>query len=183
MERDEQKNSSSKLQELAGSGYEIQEGQPDIKGWDVQDATGRGFGEVIELLFHPPSQKVRYLVLDLAKNEFGLNPNKVIVPIGLANLKVNENRVLLREVSAAQLERLPEYERGQVNTSMETAVRNIFNEDVSTDYVTEKDHHDPTFYEHRHYDEEEFYGKWKTNLDSGGIKHENSSDGTPNSPR
>jgi hypothetical protein len=183
MKRDPFNNNSSKLQELAGSGYEIQDGQPDIKGWKVQDASSRGFGEVIELLFHPPSQKVRYLVLDLAKNEFDLNPNRVIIPIGLANLKVNEKRVLLREVNAAHLEKLPEYERGHVDTSMETAVRNIFNAEAGTDYITDKDHHDPSFYEHRHYDEEEFYGKWKTNLESGGIKHENSSDGTPNSPR
>jgi hypothetical protein len=172
-----QDGKSRQLQELAGSGYEVQDGQPDVKGWKVQDATSRNFGEVVELLFHEPSKKVRYLVLDLTNNDFHFESRKVIVPIGLANIKVLEKRILLREVSAGQLLSSPDYERGHVDTAMETAVRRLYSgNDEPT--LGDREHHDPNFYDNKNYDEEEFYGKWKSQLSSGNIKDENSSEGS-----
>lgn len=53
---------NSHLQELGGSNYEIAEGQPDIRGWDVKDQSGNKIGKVKELLFDEPSRKVRYIV-------------------------------------------------------------------------------------------------------------------------
>ncbi len=40
-------NRQTRLQKLSGSDFEITDGQPDIRGWDVKDASGKQFGEVV----------------------------------------------------------------------------------------------------------------------------------------
>ena len=58
-----------RLQELGESDFEIVDGQPDIRGWEVKDAQGRDIGEVEELIFDARTRKVRYMVVDLEDNE------------------------------------------------------------------------------------------------------------------
>ena len=78
---------NSHLSELGGSDYEIRDGEPDIKGWDVKNEHGQKLGEVDELLFDPQSRKVRYIILDLADNELGVDVDrKVLIPIGIAKI-------------------------------------------------------------------------------------------------
>src|SRR5438067_805119 len=88
MEHNENINEGNRLQELGGSNYEIIDGEPNIKGWDVKNARGEKIGEVDELLFDPQSRSVRYLVVDLDDNELDLESDdrKVLIPIGLAEL-------------------------------------------------------------------------------------------------
>jgi uncharacterized protein (TIGR02271 family) len=75
------------LVELGDSKYEIVDGEPDITGWDVRDGLGQKIGEVDDLLFDPQSGSVRYIIVDLEDNEFGLDGDKkVLVPIGIAEL-------------------------------------------------------------------------------------------------
>ncbi|RZM08946.1 MAG: PRC-barrel domain containing protein, partial [Pedobacter sp.] len=79
-------NKHNHLVELGGSDYEIVDGEPNIKGWNVKNELGELIGEVDELLFDPQSRQVRYLVVDLDRN-FGLDiDKKILVPIGLAEL-------------------------------------------------------------------------------------------------
>lgn len=80
-------NKYDHLVELGGSGYEIVEGEPNIKGWTVKSEGGKKIGTVDELLFEPVTRKVRYLVVDLDDNKMGVNEDKkVLVPIGIASL-------------------------------------------------------------------------------------------------
>ncbi|MES2808802.1 MAG: PRC-barrel domain-containing protein [Bacteroidota bacterium] len=75
------------LDELTGSDYEIVEGQPDIRGWDVKTEQGRKIGEIEELLFDPEARKVRYLVVDLQGRESDIrNGSTALIPIGVATL-------------------------------------------------------------------------------------------------
>src|SRR5215207_8837942 len=99
-------DNDKRLQELGGSNYEIADGQPDIRGWDVKDTTGKKIGEVDELIFDVQSQKVRYIVLDLEGNVLDLEPRNVLVPIGLAQIDEKDEDVILPNVSAAQLQAL-----------------------------------------------------------------------------
>jgi uncharacterized protein (TIGR02271 family) len=82
----------NRLEELGGSNYEIVDGEPNIKGWEVKDEVGKKIGEVDELLFNPQSGSVRYLVVDLNDNELELEnaDRKVLIPIGLAQLHSEE---------------------------------------------------------------------------------------------
>ena len=66
------------------SDFEIVDGEPDIRGWDVWDTRGKKIGEVEDLIIDAQKKKARYIVLDLDDNEFDLDDRKVLIPIGMA---------------------------------------------------------------------------------------------------
>ena len=81
------------LEELGDSDYEIVDGEPNIKGWDVKNEQGKLIGDVDELLFDPQMRKVRYLIVDLDDNELNLDKDKkVLIPIGVADLYDTDSR-------------------------------------------------------------------------------------------
>src|SRR3954464_11944322 len=116
----------NRLQHLRGSNYEIVDGEPDIRGWDVKDAAGKEIGEVKDLIFDAQARKVRYMVVDLDKNYIGNESHNVLIPIGLAELHKADDDVLLPNVTAAQLNALPEYKGDGISSADETTVRNVF---------------------------------------------------------
>ena len=154
-------NRNTRLQELGGSDFEIADGQPDIRGWDVKDAQGRRIGEVDELIFDVQSRKVRYIVLDLDGNELDLEARDVLVPIGLAELHENDDEVILSGVTADQLTALPEYDDDNLGNDVETSIRNVFGgigtaaagASMSAGATTG----DTDFYNHEHFNDENLY--------------------------
>src|ERR1700759_2939539 len=143
-----QENVATSLEELHGSGYEIADGQPDITGWDIITRSGKKAGNVDDLLFDPDTNKVRYIIADLDKNDLGLaDDRKVLIPIGLAELftkskkahrarKIDPafsaydpaehgNLVFIPTLSAQQLDSLPLYEKGRLSRHTEIAIRKI----------------------------------------------------------
>lgn len=81
-----EENKYTHLVELGGSDYEIVDGEPDIRGWDVKNKVGLKIGEVDELLFDPQTRKVRYIVVDVKNSELDTEQKKILVPIGTAVL-------------------------------------------------------------------------------------------------
>jgi len=76
-----------RLQELDESDFEIVDGQPDIRGWDVKTGDGTTIGEVDELILDARERKVRYMLVDLDEDKLDLDENrKVLIPIGTAQL-------------------------------------------------------------------------------------------------
>lgn len=157
-----QENVNTRLQELSGSNYEIADGQPNIKGWDVKDESGKDFGDVDDLLFDETSRKVRYIVLDLDDNDFDLDDRKVLVPIGIATLHENDDDVILPGVTASQLASLPEYEKGSLLPDTEHKIRNVFagaggaalaGAGLASTGTHDYDH----FYNHDHFNEDNLY--------------------------
>lgn len=120
------KNNQYGLKKLSGSDYEIAEGQPDIRGWDVKDENGKQIGEVEELIFDETARKVRYMVVDLEDNEFDLDDREVLLPIGMAQLHKDDDDVLLSGVTAAQLKSLPDYDDDSLSGDFEDKVRGVF---------------------------------------------------------
>ena len=51
-----------RLQEMDRSDFEVVDGEPDIRGWDVKNANGQKIGEVEELIVDAQEKKVRYMV-------------------------------------------------------------------------------------------------------------------------
>jgi len=155
-------NSNYHLQELSGSDFEIADGQPNIKGWDVKDENGKKIGEVDELLFDPQARKVRYIVLDLEGNVFDLEDRNVLVPIGIAQLHEKDDEVILAGVTADQLKALPVYDKDQLGPHVEHGVREVFTgfgglglagaAIAGSGAVVNED-----FYEHHHFDQDKFY--------------------------
>ena len=46
-----------RLQELDRSDFDIVKGEPDIRGWDVRNTTGKKIGEVEELIIDAQQKK------------------------------------------------------------------------------------------------------------------------------
>jgi len=149
----------NRLQHLKGSDYEIADGQPDIRGWDVKDESGKTFGEVKDLIFDTQSLKVRYMVVDLDDNDFDLDDRKVLVPIGIGELHEKGDDVILPGVTAAQLATLPEY-KDTVSAEDEYAVRNAFagigTAGVGAATATTAGIGED-FYNHEHYNQDNLY--------------------------
>lgn len=87
-----EENKYNRLTELTGSDYEVVDGEPDIRGWDVQDTQGRKIGEVIELLFDPSSCRVHYIVIDVDYENFAAGLEKqILIPIRIAEFREESN--------------------------------------------------------------------------------------------
>ncbi len=158
-------DNTSRLTELGGSDFEIVDGEPNIKGWDVKDTSGKQIGEVDELIFDRETYKVLYLVVDLGDNDFDLEEDKkVLVPIGLAELHEKDDEVILSGVTAAQLSALPAYEKGNITPETESIIRTIFAGGavgaaaIATDQTNQQD-----FYQHENFNDTKFYGKRRQN--------------------
>ncbi|QRR00250.1 PRC-barrel domain-containing protein [Dyadobacter sandarakinus] len=159
MDLNENTGSSGYLEELGGSDFEIVDDQPDIRGWDVKDTSGRELGEVNELIFDKQSRKVRYLVIDLADNVVGINPRVVLLPIGLATLHESDDDVILAALTADRLNVLPEYEKGKITPHVEARIRDTFTglaAAVAAGAETYQSHPEG-FYEHEHFNDQQFY--------------------------
>lgn len=146
----------TRLQKLSGSDYEIIDGQPDIRGWDVRDAAGKQIGEVEELIFDYQSQKVRYLVVDLEDNDYDLDDREVLIPIGIAELHENDDDVILPTVTVDQLRALPEYDEDRFDTDHETNIRNVFGGLGATTTASDV-RRDDDFYKHDHFNDANLY--------------------------
>jgi hypothetical protein len=154
-------DNNRRLQTLRGSDFEMADGQPNIRGWDVLDETGQRIGEVEEIIFDVQSRKVRYIVLDLEGNLMDLDARNVLIPIGLVELHDEDDNLLLRNISADQLRRLPDYDADVLDDDTETKTRSVF--DTSYTGVTgvggttaasgEWD----SFYEHEYYNDRKLY--------------------------
>ena len=146
----------TRLQKLSGSDYEIVDGQPDIRGWDVRDAAGKQIGEVEELIFDYQSQKVRYLVVDLEDNDYDLDDREVLIPIGIAELHENDDDVILPTVTVDQLRALPDYDEDRFDTDHETNIRNVFGGLGATTTASDV-RRDDDFYKHDHFNDANLY--------------------------
>jgi photosynthetic reaction center H subunit len=160
----EERNDYRRLESLAGSDYEIADGNPEIQGWDIIDDLGNRVGEVRNLLFNPSSMKVRYVIADLDVDNSGIR--SILIPIGLAELHETDDEVYLPGVTAAQLSAVPNYSEDAIAEMYEEEVLNSFRSNTVLEapytYDMEK------FYSHPHFDDQKIYHK--RNLDRGRIR-------------
>jgi sporulation protein YlmC with PRC-barrel domain len=110
-----------RLQEMDRSDFEIVDGEPDIRGWDVKNTRGQKIGEVEDLIVDAQMKKVRYLVLDMDDNELDLDDRKVLIPIGLAELHSKDDDVII-PVENDQLRSLPNYDADKLDESVEQKI-------------------------------------------------------------
>jgi uncharacterized protein (TIGR02271 family) len=157
---------NDRLQELGGSGYEIVDGEPNIKGWAVRDASGQKIGKVDELIFDKQSQKVRYLVVDLKGKLFDMKDHDVLVPIGLSELDEKDDDVILPNITSEELRLLPVYEEGRIDSDTESRIRNVLSGIGSSEMrgitasaptTSATDAYNEEFYNHEHFNEENIY--------------------------
>ena len=126
-------DNNKRLQELSSSHYAIAGGQPDIRGWKVNDTMGNRIGEVEELVFDAEHHKVRYMVIDLEGNALDLDPSTILVPIGLALLQKDRKEVVISDITGEQLSSLPDYNRDQLTAETESRIINVLGRAATLD--------------------------------------------------
>ncbi|MDE3184056.1 MAG: PRC-barrel domain-containing protein [Bacteroidota bacterium] len=145
------------LKELHSSGFEMEKGEPDIRGWKVRNDQNQVIGKVDELLFDLESLRVRYLILDLEGKPLNLVSRDVIIPIGLAEVDKENKIILLPEVTVGHLASLPEYKKGNVTIDTERQVRHVFAPSQGVEY-NDPDFYDPKeFYNNKYFDNQRTY--------------------------
>lgn len=133
--------------------FEVAEGDPDIRGWDVHTADGRRIGEVDDLLVDRLAMKVRYLDVDLDDEvDRSAEDRHILVPIGYARLDEADDRVVVDSLTRADLEAMPLYDHAPVTREYETRLRDRF--DRGRELPTTAD----DFYASDIYDPDRFYG-------------------------
>lgn len=90
--------------------YQVVDGEPDPRGWNVKTADGTRVGRVDSLVADTAAMQVRYLDVELDRKALRLDEDRhVLVPIGDARLDDDEDDVRLLSTTPAQLLAMPPY--------------------------------------------------------------------------
>ena len=105
--------------------FEVADGDPDVRGWEVVGRDSRKIGSVSELIVDPQQMLVRYLdiVLDSGLHPENEKPRHVLLPIGFANLAQFNNQVFVEQLAGEQLIGCMPYDGGPVTREYEQALR------------------------------------------------------------
>lgn len=153
--------------------FEVADGDPDVRGWDVVSADGRKIGEVEQLLVDTAAMKVRYLDVDVDDDliETGNDERHVLIPIGYARLDEDDDRVVVDRLQSSQVATLPAYNHSPVTRDYETSLRQTFDTGftgaAAATAATTPDRENDEFYAHDLYDDDRFYGARRNNVQEG----------------
>lgn len=146
-----------RLQELDHSDFEIVDGEPDIRGWDVKNATGQKIGEVEDLIVDAAQKKVRYMVVDLGHNDLNLDDRKILLPIGLAELDTKEDDVLIPRIQTEQLRSLPVYDKDHLDAEVEGRICSTLGRTGEKMQIASNAEPNPEFYRHDYFNDDNLY--------------------------
>lgn len=102
--------------------FEVAEGDPDVRGWQVIASDGVRVGEVDELLIDLDALRVRYLDVLLDGGEDGREESHVLIPVGHARLHERDDRILVDGVGSDALRALPRYAQEPLTHAFEKQV-------------------------------------------------------------
>lgn len=146
--------------------FEVAEGDPDVRGWEVLAADGRKIGEVDELLVDSAAMKVRYLDVDVDDALLGEPGDRhVLIPIGYARLERDRDCVRVDALESSDVAAVPAYDQGPLTREYESSVRASFRAGASTSpadtsgTMGEAAAEEDPFYANDAFDERRFYGR------------------------
>lgn len=141
------------LKELNHSDYKIADNQPHIDDWKIVDRSDRKVGKVHDMLFDKDRMKVRYIITNLKNGEIMDEDRKVLIPIGQAQLKTSDKKVIIPNITREHLTKLPKYDNADNLTQEdETLILDTFTGTRNTaTYNRDK------FYENDNFNEDKFY--------------------------
>jgi photosynthetic reaction center H subunit len=133
--------------------FKVAEADADVRGWRVTSADGIKVGKVAELIVDREAMKVRYLDVHLNKDIFDRDVDRhLLLPIGIARVSRDTERVMLDQTVVSDLLRVPPYAPGPITRDYERSVRDSLVKDPTQA-------HDEGFYEHDHFDSDRFYNR------------------------
>jgi hypothetical protein len=163
---------NNRLVALHESGFEIVDGETDIRNWSVVASENQLVGRVSELIFDEVTRRVIYLVLDINGKPLNLISRSVIVPMGLAEIDRKENLVMIPALTVGHLASLPSYERGKISMDTENAIRSVFVRTHGVVYVGQELGYRPNVPEQEYIDEEQPYRTGRVVTDNTSFKEE-----------
>ena len=97
--------------------YEVADGYPEIRGWDVRDSADRSIGRVYDLLVDVGALRVRYLDVELASKFAATEADRrVLIPVESVDLDGTGDQVVLPGIEASQVRELVPHARRGVAT-------------------------------------------------------------------
>jgi sporulation protein YlmC with PRC-barrel domain len=115
----------TRLSELKG--FQVADGDNDIRGWEVRTPDDRKIGKVEELIVDPTERRVRYMEVKVDGKTLGVDDDRhILVPIGTARLVEGKHDVLIERLPAQGLAGAPAYKRGPITRDYETSLRNYY---------------------------------------------------------
>jgi hypothetical protein len=115
----------ARLEELKG--FQVAQGDHDIRGWEVRTPDDRKIGKVEELIVDPVERRVRYMEVKVDGKTLGVDDDRhILVPIGTARLREDGHDVLIERLPAQGLTGAPVYKRGPITREYETSLRNYY---------------------------------------------------------
>jgi hypothetical protein len=103
--------------------YEIADGYPEVRGWEVRDAADRSIGYVYDLLVDVAAMRVQFLDVELAPRFATTEADRrVLIPVESIDLDGTGDQVLLPKVSVADVRALVPYARRGVRREEDASV-------------------------------------------------------------
>lgn len=141
----------ARLEELKG--FQVAEGDPDIRGWEVRTPDDRKIGKVEELIVDPVERRVRYMEVKVDRKALNIDDDRhILIPIGTARLKEDGHDVLIERLPAQGLAGVPAYKRGPITREYETSLRNYYGAaavDVPENYYSDDIYDDTRMFTQR----------------------------------
>lgn len=153
-EKAEDKMAEHNLYKLSDmTDYEVDKGDPDIRGWGVYSVDGMRLGTVDDLLVDKEKLKVRYLDIEVDDGIEGIEDERhLLIPVGAATLHEKEDRVDIKSISTVTLLKSPPY-KGIVDRDYENSIRSTYWPErkiiITEDYYENEDYDETPFYEKR----------------------------------
>ncbi len=163
---------NNRLVALHESGFEIVDGETDIRNWSVVASENQLVGRVSELIFDEVTRRVIYLVLDINGKPLNLISRIVIVPMGLVEIDRKENLVMIPALTVGHLASLPSYERGKISMDTENAIRSVFLRTHGVVYAGQELAYRPNVSEQEYIDNENLYRSGREVTDNTSFKEE-----------
>jgi photosynthetic reaction center H subunit len=135
--------------------FDVAEGDPDVRGWDVIAADGRKIGEVDDLLVDTTAMKVRYLDVEADDELMEADDDRhFLIPIGYARLDRDNDHVVVDGLQASEVASLPPYTHTPITRDYESSIRSRFEPGYTGAGTTGQE----DFYGGASYDDSRFYG-------------------------
>ena len=99
----------------------------DVRGWEVLTKDGANIGFVHELIIDTKFDKIRYLDVEINKNFIYKPEEHVLIPIGLADINFNDDKVLI-DYDSKNLKNYPAYGGGIITRMYENSIVNSLKE-------------------------------------------------------
>jgi uncharacterized protein (TIGR02271 family) len=169
--------------------FDVADDTPDPRGWTVTDSTGTDIGKVHDLIVDTVEMRTRYLDVQLDKKAVHLDADRdILIPVGQARLDDEDDRVILGSITVTQLAKLPAFTHGDIDRDYENSLLPNFDAGAvdatdggdsgaaigamsgnrtgqSGDTIADAPARD--FYDNRHFDEGNFFGKRRQKEDDG----------------